>query len=276
MPLITPNKVASYSQIRALLERIVNRGMSRSIKPKVELENRGAMESMLPSPPIQTREYGQLADLQNTNSSGPRISTHPIEEAMAMYAQDPSRYRALNPGPEAKQLYLTSPGGPEDASGALGLGIASEQMKFRKPIPPGMESITRAIGRELGGVNEQMPIDPVKAFTNKIQGIKGPEAKKFTGEELADVAKKSLLLEDLWQSMGGARSGSGQLWKKYWETSDQRHNIKTVKDYFVTSAIRYETNPVMFERKYPREKKVLDGMREAYKKESGFDILGGE
>jgi hypothetical protein len=275
-------------QMKALLERVIQRRTPK--KPAefpgaagmgaVSATERGApeaaMKQMLNYPPMQTREYGQLRDMTKETSAGMQPLTLPIDEAMRTYMENPGRYSPVRTyNPPAKHVFATQPGGAEDASGALGLGIASETMKMRPVVPPGLESTSRAIQQEVSGANQ---MGPVATFERMLKQKAGQvEKKPFSSEDLASLTKDAAVMHEVWMNMGGGKSSTGTMWANYLKGSNLRNKIHTAKDYFLSSVVRYNNDPKKFAGWFPREKKLLDKMYDDYAEKTGISLkpVGG-
>jgi hypothetical protein len=264
---LKPVAKATPEQLKAILERIVTRRSTPKLTPP-----KGGMDPMwakgmldLPAP---EKAYGQLLDRSIAGKEIP--TTMPIDEAMQAYLGNPERWGQVPVGPPAKHVYASQD--PSTAAGSLGAGIASERMVFRNPIPGNVAGNRASITRELLGQNN--PMGEVGAFEAKVK--RAAEGKPRLPEStVGDVLSLSVRLEDLWQTMGGGRSGIGNMWKMYLEGSNFRGRVKSAKDYFIASAVRYHNDPVKMGKQYPREKKLLDNMNQAYKEKMGVDLTTG-
>lgn len=279
MPFIKPIVRLSEAQIRSLLERIISRGQAATAK-------RGIPESiarqMLESKPPNERIYSQLIDVSEPQAE--RTRTYPIEEALRTYMEAPDKYRVARTAPPIKHMYPVEPdspmdvtsnmlgtGGPEDVAG-LGQGIAYELMKFRNPLPSNVMPIKKAIVNEMKGVPEMPEMGPVETYAKALEQKFAPPEPKLEGENLKSVMQLSLALEDLWSTTGGGRSMTGTLWKKYLEASRWKNKIKSARDYYVSSAIRFNEDPDKFRKLFPREANVLDRMYDDYLEQTGVDL----
>jgi hypothetical protein len=72
--------------------------------------------------------------------------------------------------------------------------------------------------------------------------------------------------------MGGGRSAEAKLWEKYRQGSRSgAYKVPTAKDYFITSAVRFNRDPGAFKTRYPKEYNLIDKIYDVYKKETGVD-----
>ncbi len=246
-PFIKPWKKLTDPQAAAMMARIIARRQTPKLVPPAAAGAipREAAMGALGQAPTSVREYGQLRDL-DLPQTGPR--TYPIEEAMKTYMGNPGRFEPVGGGaPPAQHIYPTG-GGPEVPGG----GIANEIMKFRQVRPPGSIGVENAIKQTV----------PEMAPTTKT-----PEA-----VDKSDLIQLSIMLDDVWQIMGGHRSTSGKLWDQLRLSSRTRTKPASAKDYFVTSAMNNSINSQGYSQRYPRESKLLNQIYDIYLEKTGVDL----
>lgn len=270
---LKPITKVAPEQMKAILERIVARRSAPKLTAKGGMDPQMA-RMMADQDPVREKVYGQLLA---KNQDAPELSqrmTLPIEEAMNKYMADPDKYSRIPVGPPAKHVYPTAPHGPEDAT-AMGRGIAMERMKFQDPVPPEISRNVQSMRRELTGAND--PMLQQKQAMEKLMNPGMANTMKKTQEigNIGDVLGMAARLEDLWKALGGGRGGIAGVWKQYLQGSNQKGKVMNAKDYFIASAIRNHNDPAMMAKMYPREKKLLDNMKQIYKDQVGVDLDTG-
>lgn len=245
-------------QMKSVLARIIARRGTPKLAPTEGGMNPAAARGMLDMPMAKENTYGQLMDRMDPQN--PVTKTMPINEAMLTYMTDPERYSRLPVGPPAKHVFPGPPNPAGDAS-SLGGSIASERMKFQDPLPP-------MIGRNQGVIKK----------TIMPQVGKMEPKPKLAPSSVGDVLNLATRYEDLWKVVGmvnNRNSAVANLWKMYLQGSNQKGNVKNAKDYFIASAVRNHNNPQMMAKQFPREKRLLDKMKEVYKEKVGVDLDTG-
>jgi hypothetical protein len=286
-PFVRPIVDMTKAQATALVKRIMaNKNLAKKTE---QLANRELMGGPLPQlsgnapenaaremltqyAPGSERVMGNLLDTEAMGAAGPQARNLPIEEAMATYLSNPERYKAGPMGGPVSRVMPTAPGGPQDMTGELGGGIAMERLKFKNPIQAlGTGPTKSSITREMTGQNALPEVGPVEAYEKMMR--QKFERKAPSPVPLKDLENLAVRLDDMWQGSGGARSSYGEQWRDYRKSFSMQNNIKTPKDYFISSAVRYKNDPAQFAKRFPREKKLLDRMAEGYKEETGLDIF---
>lgn len=191
-----------------------------------------------------------------------KVERLPIEEARAKYFANPGMYR--NPtayAPPMKQIRQVPPGSPEE----LAQGLAYEKIRQVPIVTPRTARTQGVVGRELKSQAEEQALTRAGVGPEDIRagvkpstvlaekGLAQPEVSTEIGEQL----QAALVADQLWKDMGGGRSMGAKVWEMYRSSSRQKSHIKTNRDYFVSSFVRWKQDPVKFERAYPREAKLL-------------------
>jgi len=250
----------SKEQYKVLLERIFKEG-------KLTVKGAGAVMGRPFEPPV-TKEVGELIKRRAIGGGEfeEAVERLPIEEARAKYFASPEEYRPGLPAPSAKVMRTVEPGSPEE----LAAGLAYERVKQVPVIPP----VSRTAGvmrRELEEQETEAALRRVGVRPEDIRpGVKPKTVlEEVTGKSqrelvtvppAAELASDAMVADELWRNLtgrAGERSLGAKLWEMYRASSRQSSHIRTARDYFISSFVRFKQDPVKFTKAYPREAKVL-------------------
>jgi hypothetical protein len=205
-----------------------------------------------------------------------KVERYPIAEARAKYFAEPERYEPQGYGPPADivEAPAVAPSFPLPAGGAepdMATQIAMKRVQQVPIIPPGVSSARSIAKKEMVDLNPDV-IPPQVTPKTALE-----EAGVDTGKEVAEpaigkITQIGLIADQLWREMGGMKSTAGQMWEMYRKASRQAPHIKTGRDYFIRSFVRFHEDPAKFKKSYPREAKILKRVWKEYLESVG----GGE
>jgi len=255
----------SKEQYKVLLERLIRKAGKFTYKAAGAVMNR-------PFEPPVTREVGTLYK-RMAEGEGLTAEQLPIEEARAKFAAAPPQtYVGETWGaPEAKVMSTVAPGSPEE----LAAGLAYERVK-QVPIVRPVSRTARVMQRdieatELEAAIRRLGINPEDVRPGvKLQTIIEEQGRKprdmITVPPAAELASDAKIADRLWKNMGGTKSVSAKVWDIFRSTQRREEHIRTTRDYFISSFVRWRQAPRKFANTHPNEARVLDQLWREFEK----------
>jgi hypothetical protein len=252
----------SKEQWKVLMERLMTK------EGKLTTRAAGAITRFEPE---AEREMGALyKDVSmGAGESSRQVERLPIAEARAKYFQNPEQYTTPTMGgPSAK--VVSQPPGIEEAGVAgpeeLASKISYERQKQVPLIkPPGRTArvMSKDIeSQELEGAVKRLGVNPedirpgVSPKTIIAEKSRKP-GDMITVPPAAELASDAMIADSMWKNMGGTKSLGAKVWDMFRSTQRKEEHIKTARDYFISSFVRWKQAPRKFSNTHPKEARVL-------------------
>lgn len=261
LPVIAPTVKLSQAQWRALLTR----SMEREGRTTFNVTEKSAERMFSRFEPPVTKEVGTLfKDMPMGGGEVSRTSERlPIAEARAKYFSSPEEYVTPKTwAPPLKQVERVAPGAPEELAGSM----AYSRVKNVPIVPPGVASAQRTI--QAGAKQEEVQAALKRAGIAEEDLRPGVRPEQVLAEKgvqlgveqppIAQQVQTALIADQLWKESGGGRSWVAKVWEQYRASSRQAPHIKTGRDYFISSFVKWREDPSKFARAHPREGKLLN------------------
>jgi len=247
-----PTMKVTDKQWKLLMERVAKRQPTGQASLDVAPEAKGMVDSVMGQAPMEGQAYGRLMEpvMSGGQQIGKQPREYPFPEAVEKYMGrgnkriEPDMYKA----PDADVLSMQG-------------GKPSYERRSYSQVPK--ESIQRS---EAAAVDVEADLTKRKVMTQAEKSAQ--KVDKMPSEKLV---KKAMVLDAMWKFVKGT-SITGRLWKKYSQSAKGRYKVKSPRDYFIRSGLRWMEDPEKFAKLNKREAKSLDVIWKEYNAETGLNM----
>ena len=264
-PTVKPKVKLSKKQWDALMERVVLRKSkvgqamplySEKGLPKAAMPEAGGV---LGTAPTKERLFGRLNEpkFQGSEFTHNVPQDYPLGEAMM-------RFRKSEGALTAPSSHIP----PADVLSMKGGTPSYERRIFKNVAQP--------VKRAESAVADVAPEVSPKLGRPAVEKVSQAEisAGKIASKPSDELINEALLLDKMWQTMGGGRTYTGRMWKLYKETARGRFKTADTRDYFIRQGLRWRDNPEAYAKLHPREAKSLQSIWDNFMQEYGPGGVG--